>query len=70
MGIQDKVIWSNSWGYEVGWIQTIKEGEALIKLICDAKDGVHVNKPMDELEMFTEEAYQHYSKLFGGKFGE
>ena len=69
MQIDDKVIWSNHYGYEVGWLTGKDDSEASFKLISGTRKGARVSKPIEQVERFSEELYQELAEKFGEKFG-
>lgn len=69
MEIGDKIIWSDHYGYEVGWLESLNDSEALIKLISGTLEGGVISKPIEELEKFSEGQYKAYAEKFGEKFG-
>jgi len=70
MEIGDKVIWADHYDYEVGWIISLNDSETSFKLISGPREGSMVSKPTSQVEGFSEEAYEYYSKIFGKKFGK
>jgi len=67
MEIGDKVIWSDHYGYEVGWLRSQNSSEASIKLISGTRKGAIVSKPIEQVERFSEALYEGHSKNFGKK---
>jgi len=67
MEIGDKIIWSDHYGYDVGWLSSQNNTEASFKLITGTRKGATVSKPIEQVEGFTEENYERHSKRFGEK---